>query len=90
MTPDNIAEIGDRIYNDTFRSQYEGEHNGKFLAIDINNEAGYIGTYPEEALDKAKDKNPNGNFYLIKIGSETAFNVGYTGGQRNHDLGWAV
>ena len=87
MTPDKIAEKGERIYDDFYRAKYEGYQDGHFLAIDTTNEAAYLGDYPEEALDKAVQENSNGRFYLVKIGAETAFHVGYIGVQ-NSDLGW--
>ena len=88
ITPNEIAEIGDRIYDKEFRAKYEGTHDGNFLAIDIDNEIEFFGENAEDALDKAESANPNGNYYLVKIGSETAFYVGYTG-EKNNGMDWS-
>lgn len=79
MSPEQIAEAAERIYEEQFRAQYEGSHNDEFLAIDVLNETAHLGTYPEDALGEAEKASPNGTFYLIRIGASATFNVGYTG-----------
>lgn len=86
ITPDELAEKGDRIYDKIFRDYYEKHHDGKFLAVDIENNEAYLGEHPETALDLAKKSAPNGVFYLVKIGAATAFYIGYTG-ERNYGMG---
>lgn len=81
--PDEIAETGDRIYKEKFREEYEGQYEGQFLAIDVTSADGYLGQYAEDALAKAEEANPNGDFYLVKVGSPAAFHVGYTGERKN-------
>lgn len=88
MAPDDIVEKGNDIYQNTFRDEYESIHDGKFLATDVANENAYLSDFPEEALAEAEKRNPNGSFYLVKIGAETAFHVGYIGEQDN-DLDWS-
>ena len=78
MTPDKIAEIGDQIYHDTFRETYEDEYKGRFLAIDVTYKTAHLGDHPEDAINEAEKKNPNGNFYLVKIGEAAAFHVRIT------------
>ncbi len=89
MTPDKIAEKGGKIYNCMFRKKYEGIHDGKFLAIDVINEKAYLGDYPEDALDNAAKDKVDTNLYLVKIGAETAFHVGYTGDQY-YGMDWSI
>ncbi|MCY4051730.1 MAG: hypothetical protein OXF60_09615 [Gammaproteobacteria bacterium] len=79
IPPEKIAEEGDKIYNDMFKSKYEGHYDGMFLSIDIDTKEAHLGKYPEDALGLAEKKNPDGRFYLVKIGKETAFHVGYIG-----------
>lgn len=83
LSPDQIAEVAERLYDNTFRSKYEGAHNGKFLAIDVVNEKAYLGQHPEDALKRAGDAVPDGMFYLVRIGETAAFNVGYIGEQES-------
>lgn len=77
MTLEAIAEKGRRIYSETLSKEYEGQFDGQFLAIDVANGQAYLGEYPEDALELAKEHNPYGDFYLVKIGAEATFHVGY-------------
>ena len=79
MSPEQIAEAAERIYDEHFRAQYEGSRDDEFLAIDVTSESAYHGKYPEDALAKAQEAAPDGTFYLIRIGAPATFNVGYIG-----------
>ncbi len=63
MTPDEIADRGERIYQELFQNQYEGDHNGKYLAIDIENKKAYLGEHSEDALAEA-EKNTLAGLYI--------------------------
>jgi len=80
LTIDRIAELGEEIYAKKHRKRYEGEKDGYFLAIDVETETGYMAQYPEDALHAAEKSNPEGKFYLKRIGSSATFHVSYTGG----------
>ena len=82
MSPEQIAEAAERIYDASFRAQYEGSHDDEFVAIDVNSEIAYHGKYPEDALTKAQEAAPDGTFYLIRISAPATFNVGYIGEQQ--------
>jgi hypothetical protein len=36
--PQQVAEAGQKIYQDRYQQEYERLHPGKFLAIDVNTE----------------------------------------------------
>jgi hypothetical protein len=76
--PKVIAERGEQIYQQKYKSAYESEHLGKFLAIDVNTEQAYLGDSPLEALESARKGSPRGLFHLIKVGAAGAFRVSYT------------
>jgi hypothetical protein len=76
--PKAIAETGEKIYNDKYRAQYESEHSGSFVAINVRTEHATLGATPEEALDEARKNDPLGIFHLIRVGSIGAFRVSYT------------
>ncbi len=76
--PQEVAEKGEAIYAEKFRESYEAKKAGQFVAIDVLTEKAYVAAQPEEALDLARRKAPDGIFHLIKIGSEGAFRVSYT------------
>jgi len=80
LTMDAIAKLGEQIYEKNLKHKYEGKHRDKFLAIDVKTKKGYLGDHPENALEKAQQKKPNGQFYLKRIGSPATFHVSYTGG----------
>lgn len=66
-----IAEEGAKIY-EKIKNQYEPEHNGKFLAIDIDTERVFLGNTNSEAVEAARKSCPNKVFYVVKIGSAAA------------------
>ena len=86
--PSTIARAGEQIYNERYKAQYESEHRGKFVAIDIKDGHATLGDSPEQTLEAAKRNNPSGLFHLIKVGSAGAFRVSYTSHARNNWLNW--
>ncbi len=79
LTMDAVAKLGEQIYEKDLKQKYESKHNEKFLAIDVVTKRGHLGQYPEIALEIAQKKNPNGQFYLKRIGAKATFHVSYTG-----------
>jgi len=80
--PQAIAEIGEKIYNEKYRDEYERTHIGKFVAISLNSENLYIGDNPVDAYKTAQEAEPTSFFHLIKIGSEGVYKVGYSSTSR--------
>ena len=76
--PKIIAERGEQIYRDKYQANYEGNHHGKFVAIDVTTEQSYLGDTPEVALDTAKRASPAGLFHVIQVGFSAAFRVSYS------------
>lgn len=72
IDPEEIAKKGEEIYQRKFREKYEPDFNGKFLAIEIEFEEGFLGDTSAEALEKAKEKYPQKIFYIKKIGFPAA------------------
>ncbi len=68
---EEIAQKGIALY-ETVRSQYEIDHKGKFLAIEVDSQKKYLGDSTAEALEKARAENPEKLFYLVKIGFSSA------------------
>jgi hypothetical protein len=83
--PKETAERGDKIYNDKYRAEYEARHLGKFVAIDVTTEDASVADTASQALESARQKNTNGTFHLIKVGSAGAFRVSYS---LNEQLDW--
>jgi hypothetical protein len=78
-TPSAIAEKGEKLYKERFRQQFEPQHLGKFLAIEVESERAFLADTPEAALQNAGEAIPQGSFHLIKIGSSGVFKVSYVG-----------
>lgn len=76
--PKAAAELGEKIYQDLYKEQYEQEHQGKFVAIDVTSEKAYLDDAPEKVLESARKASPVGIFHLIKVGFPGAFRVSYS------------
>jgi hypothetical protein len=81
--PKAIAETGEKIYNERYRAQYEAEHVGEFVAINIASGHATLGKTAEESLRKAKESDPLGLLHLIRVGSAGAFRVSYVSHANN-------
>jgi hypothetical protein len=73
--PQAVAEEGERIYAEKYRTKFESEFLGKFVAIDITSGDAYLGEWSEEAINKGMMTHPSGIFHLIRIGSKGAFSI---------------
>ncbi len=83
-SPDKIAEQGEFLY-ERVREEYEKKFMGQFVAIDVRSGDAYVGEYPETAMQKARAASPNAVLHLIRIGSQGAFKVSYTGARHHND-----
>ncbi|MBU2595342.1 hypothetical protein KJ713_00735 [Patescibacteria group bacterium] len=62
-----IAAKGTKIY-EKVKNNYEPQNNGKFIAINVDNEDIFLADNSSEAVEKARQKYPNKVFYVVKIG----------------------
>jgi hypothetical protein len=74
--PRAISEAGERIYNQRYKQDFEANHPGEFVAIDVIGESATLGNTASETLMKAKAQHPTGVFHLIRVGHAGAFEVG--------------
>ena len=86
--PKVAAELGEKIYRERYKDEYERDHAGKFVAINVLNQETYIGATPEEVLDRAHTSAPTGIFHLIQVGHAGAFRVSYSSHNQNQTLDW--
>jgi hypothetical protein len=75
--PRAIAQKGEEIYNSKYRKEYEAKHDGKFVAINIDDESATIGDTASATLFAAREQHPNGLFHLMRVGHAGAFQVGF-------------
>lgn len=66
-----IAKEGKRIYEQV-KDQYDPQHKGRFLAIDIDSRNVYLADTSAEALVSAREHHPEKVFYVVKIGYDSA------------------
>ncbi len=76
--PKEIAERGEKIYNEKYKVRFEREHPRKFVAVDVTTEEAYFGNTPEGVLESAHEASPNGIFHLIQVGFPSAIRISYT------------
>ncbi len=81
LNTSEIVERAEKIYTEKYKAEFEAQHGGKYLAIDITDGAGYLGDFSEIAMQKAKESSPHGVFHLIRIGASSSFHLGYLGNQ---------
>lgn len=74
--PKAISEAGEKIYERLYKSEYERTFLGKFVAINVLNDAATLGDTATQALSSARVKYPKGLFHLIRVGHSGAFEVG--------------
>lgn len=77
MTPEEIAETGQRIYASRYQKEYERAHANQFAVVDVTTERAYVALTADAALKMAESSSPDGQFFLIRIGSAGAYKVSY-------------
>ena len=76
--PQKFAEAGEKIYRERYQVEYEKEHNGQFVAIDVVTGAAYISDNAARALELGRETNSSGIFHLVRIDSTGAYKSGYS------------
>lgn len=76
LTPQQVSEKGQQIYNEKLKSELEPDNRGKFLVIEVESGEFFLGDTIIEALQKAKDKYPTKLFHTVRIGYEGIFKMG--------------
>lgn len=73
---DEIVRRGEEIYNRELRARVEPQHRGKFLVVDIETGDYEIDVRDILAEQRLRARRPSGAFYLVRIGSPTAYRLG--------------
>ncbi len=74
--PNAVAKRGQEIYREKYQSEYETRYHGKFVVIDIATGEASVADSSEEAFEDARQKSPQGVFYLLRVGFPAAYRVG--------------
>lgn len=65
---DSIAKEAEKIYDEKYRLEYDAQHRGKYVVINIRDEEASVHEFSEQALLDAQKKDPHGVFHLMRIG----------------------
>ncbi len=79
---DDLAESGQRLYDERLRALLEPEHEGEFVAIEPDTERYFLGQTGLAALRAGRRELPNKLFYLLRVGRDAAYRVGGYGARR--------
>ena len=72
-----IVQRGQALYEQQLRALVEARHQGKFLVLDIETGDYEIDADDVSAVQRAKTRHPDAAFYIVRIGSPTAYRLGY-------------
>lgn len=75
-TSEEIAQRGQAIYDQRIRAHVETAHQGEFLVLNIETGEYEMDRNELAALQRAKAKNPDGAFYILRIGATAAYRLG--------------
>jgi hypothetical protein len=75
-TAEEIARRGEEIYRREIRAKVEPEHDGEFLVVDVESGDYALGETDDEAFDRVEGRNPEGLFYLMRVGRGAAHRIG--------------
>lgn len=75
-TSDEIAQLGQALYDQQIRAKLDAGDKGKFLVLDIETSLYEIDANELTALKRAKEKNPNAAFYILRVGYTAAYQLG--------------
>jgi hypothetical protein len=71
-----IVQRGQTLYEQQIRAQVEAHHMGDFLILEVETGDYEIDAEDVQALQRARAKHPDGAFYIVRIGSPTAYRLG--------------
>lgn len=71
-----IAERGEKIYQQQIRANVESQHDGKFLVLDVDTSEFEIDADDLAATKRLKARRPNAVLYGLRIGSPAAYRLG--------------
>lgn len=73
---DEIAQLGDAIYQRDIRGSVEPAHNGEFLVIDVSSGRYALGKTALEAAEQLQPRSPDAPLYIARVGRPTAYKIG--------------
>ena len=76
-TMDEIARLGDEIYERDLRHRVEADHHGKVVAIDVGSGRWAIGDNVISATDRLRAQSPGAtDVWLVRVGHRALHHFG--------------
>jgi hypothetical protein len=76
LSPDEIVEVGKRLYTDSVRAKVEAHHAGQFLVLDVESGDYQIGEDDAQASLALLSRRPDAVLYGVRIGDDVAYTIG--------------
>ncbi len=76
MERHEVSRRGKEIYERSIRREVEPEHDGRFVAVDVESGEYALADDELEAFDRAREKAPEGVLFLIRVGYPAAHRIG--------------
>lgn len=73
---EDLADSGQRLYNECLKALLEPEHEGEFVASDPDTERYFLGPTGLTALRAGRKELPGKLFYPLRVGCIAAYRVG--------------
>ena len=74
---DEIARLGDEIYERDIRPQVEADHDGEIVSIDVDSGSWAIGDNILEAVDRLRAQRPEAiDVWSLRVGYRAAHKFG--------------
>ena len=74
--PDEIAERGEQLYEQTIRDRVEAGNKGKFVVIDVESGDFDVDADDLTATKRMLAKHPDAVLFGVRIGYPTAYTLG--------------
>ena len=73
---EEVARLGDEIYERDIRQEVEGDHHGKIVAIDVDSRDYAIAESVVTAWKRLVTRHPEGNFWFVRVGYPAVYHLG--------------
>jgi hypothetical protein len=76
LTKEQVAELGERLYDERLRTALESEHHGRFVVLDVISGDYEIDDRDIRASSRLLKRKPDGVLYGLRIGYPAAYRLG--------------
>jgi hypothetical protein len=74
-SPEEIAELGDAIYERTIRPKVENSHHGNVVAIDVNSEEYEVADNVLLAARALRERVPDAEVWCVRVGHRSLYRI---------------